>query len=597
MIDGLDSPDEFAKKTTSKRQPSRAIFTKLDAALHQAYVAATVADQLGAVQTLLSEIGAFQERYAKLARKLRDQGLYRARSTIVAQLEQQARAALLSLQREAVFENSAVRLSQANRQGLAKDVLGEGQPITHEFMLEYALRKAQDGTDLKGILDRLSRDAFEFLAKDLHLKRLETLLGPSDMQWFAVYIIGAMLLPPDGSSNSLLRCFRPNKVKGEVIRCLSPMVTSKPIALALLRKKLRIVVVPRNRYLTDLPMFAHLKDVICRGGGRVWNSTRGVGDVSHGGYSYVACTEENLMGYELDSCLRRQYPQKTSACPDGHTLDSGSPRNYYTLTDWGTPLVYDEGYSTTIHEFAHFIHRQAMTAEDRQVVTTAYEKWRRGMTPEDESERIFRLPTLSPSESKARSALHRDLALHRIQSLLKRRNLSENERADLSDLMMQHVFAPQPRTTKSELQMGWEWVDGPIGITAKEKDRRRKDEVRTRKMESKLPAVQRDVDVTILGKPVKMHETESVHLPRLMASLPQDGSPCCYAASHVEEYFAQLSCCWLEANGGSDGYTKKPRRNSQAWARENEPRPIVDLLERLYGSATVPNTNPLSRPL
>ena len=61
--------------------------------------------------------------------------------------------------------------------------------------------------------------------------------------------------------------------------------------------------------------------------------------------------------------------------------------------------------------------------------------------------------------------------------------------------------------------------------------------------------------------------------------------------SHVEEYFAQVSCCWLEANGGSDSYTGKPRQNRQDWVRNNEPRPIVDLLERLYGSATVPGTN------
>lgn len=597
MIDGLLTPEQFARQTTSKRSPSRTIFAALDAALQACYTAATVAEQLASVQALLSTISAFQERYAKLASRLRDLSLYRARSTIVAQLEQQAKTVLVALQREDRFEPTAVRLSQEDRKGLAKDVLAEREPITSEFMLEYALKKAGDGRALKSVLHRVGREAFEFLAKELHAKRIEVLLGPDDAQWFAVYLIGAMLLPPDGSTNSLLRCFRPNKIRQEVIRCLSPMITHKSIALALLRKRLRIVVVPRNRYLTDLPMFAHLKDVICRGGGRVWNSTRGVGDISHGGYFYVACTEENLMGYELDSALKRHYPHKTSACPEGHALDAGSPRHYYTLSEWGTPLVYDEGYSTTIHEFAHFIHRHAMSADDRKRVSTHYEKWRRGMTEQDEAERSFQLPTLSPAQSKARSQLHRELVLRRIAQLLRRRNLSEPERQDLADLMMQHVVQPQAQTPKQTLQMGWEWVDGPIGLTEKEVARRKQDEARTRKLESKLPAQQRDVEVTILGKPVKVHETESVHLPRYMASLPHDGSPACYAASHVEEYFAQLSCCWLEANGGSDSYTDKPRKNSQAWARDNEPRPMVDLLERLYGSATVPGTNPLSKPL
>ena len=597
MIDGLFSPEEFARQTHNKRSPGRAVFTKLDAALLTAHRAATVREQLQAVQSLLTEIGEFQDRYARLASKLRDKSLYQARSTLVAQLEQQAKQVLPLLQREDRFETTAVQLSQSAREGVAKDVIGEQEPITQEFMLEFALRKAEDGNDLRRVLNRVDRVAFELLAKEQHIKRIEALLGPADATWFAVYIISSMLLPPDGSTNSLLRCWRPNRVKQEVIRCLSPMVTNKAIAMALLRKKLRIVVVPRNRYLTDLPMFAQYKDVICRGGGRVWNSTRGVGDVAHGGYRYVACTEENLMGYMLDSTLVRHYPQKSSACPANHTLDAGSPRNYYTLTQWGSPLIYDEGYSTTIHEFAHFIHRQAMSTEDRSLVQTHYEKWRRGMTKEDEAERSFRLPTLSPSESQARSKLHRDLALHRIQSLMKRKDLSESERQDLADLMMQHVFAPRAATVKSELEMGWDWVDGPIGLTSQEKARRRKDEERDRKLSSKIPSVKREVEVQILGKSVRMQETESVSLPRYMASLPHDGSPACYASSHVEEYFAQVSCCWLEANGGTDGYTSKPRKNSQEWVRNNEPRPIVELLERLYGNATVPGTNPLSKPL
>ncbi len=597
MIDGLFTPEEFARQTTSKRSPNRALFGKLDAALLTTHRAATVHEQLGAVQSLLSEIGELKDRYARLASKLRDKSLYRARSTVIAQLEQQAGRALLLLQREDRFEPTAVRLSQSDRQGVAKDVLSEPEPITQEFMLEYALRKAENGSDLRRVLGRVSGAAFELLAADRHLKRIEALLGPEDASWFAVYIISSMLLPTDGSTNSILRCWRPNRVKKEVIRCLSPMVVDKAIAIALLRKKLRIVVVPRNRYLTDLPMFAQYKDVICRGGGRVWNSTRGVGDVSHGGYGYVACTEENLMGYPLDSSLVRHYPHKSSACPADHTLDAGSPRNYYTLTEWGSPLVYDEGYSTTIHEFAHFIHRQAMSTADRALIKSHYEKWRRGLTVEDESERVFTLPTQSERESRARTALHRELALHRIQTLMRRKNLSESERQDLSDLMMQHVFARQEKTPKSSLQMGWEWVDGPIGLTDPEKARRKGDAERDRKLSSKLPAAQREVEVQILGKPVKMHETESVSLPRYMASLPHDGSERCYAASHVEEYFAQVSCCWLEANGGSDPYTGKPRQNRQDWVRNNEPRPIVDLLERLYGSATVPGTNPLSQPL
>ncbi len=597
MIEGLFTEEEFARLTTYKKNPNRSLLLSLDRALKTAQAALATAEQIDAVQALIRDIHTFQDRYARLAAKLRDKSLYRRRSTIIAQLERQAKTALSALQRQAVFEAAALQLSQQDRQGLPKDVLSETEPFTQEFALEFALRKAKDGSDLKKVLDRVGRDTFELLAKDLHARRIEALLGPNDLQWFAAFLISSSLLPPDGSTNKLLRCWRPNKVKQEVLRCLSPMVTNKQIALALLRKKVRIVVVPRNRYLTDLPMFANLKDRICRGGGRVWNSTRGVGDVSHGGFAYLACTEENLMGYQLDSSLKRHYPQKSTTCPPNHTLDYGSDRSYYTLTEWGSPIIYDEGYSTTIHEFAHIIHRQAMSSEDRTMLTTQYQKWRRGMTEQDFAERTFRLPNLSPQESTARSKLHRGLALHRISTLIKRRNLSSSEKEDLADLMAQHVFSSASHTPKQELQMGWEWVDGPIGLTDAEKQRRKKDEERDFKMGRKIPAEQRDVEITILGKKVKVHETETVSMPRYMASLPHDGSPRCYASSHVEEYFAQLTCCWLEANGGNDSYTSKPRKNSQAWIRDNEPRPIVELLERLYGSATVPNTNPLSRPL
>ena len=76
--------------------------------------------------------------------------------------------------------------------------------------------------------------------------------------------------------------------------------------------------------------------------------------------------------------------------------------------------------------------------------------------------------------------------------------------------------------------------------------------------------MQREAEVSIPGKPVKMHETESSACRAAMASLPHDGSERCQPSSHVEEYFAQVSCCcWLEANGGSDSYTGKPRQNRQ----------------------------------
>ena len=84
MIDGLFTPEEFARQTTSKRSRNRALFGRLDAALLTAHRAATVHEQLQTVQSLLSEIGELKGRYARLASKLRDKSLYRAHSTVIA---------------------------------------------------------------------------------------------------------------------------------------------------------------------------------------------------------------------------------------------------------------------------------------------------------------------------------------------------------------------------------------------------------------------------------------------------------------------------------------------------------------------------------
>jgi hypothetical protein len=70
------------------------------------------------------------------------------------------------------------------------------------------------------------------------------------------------------------------------------------------------------------------------------------------------------------------------------------------------------------------------------------------------------------------------------------------------------------------------------------------------------------------------------------------GTKTCYAASTVREYFAQLVNAWLGANMGNDPYTGKPRNNGKQWVIANEPRPIVDLLERVFGQRALEDLNP-----
>ena len=66
----------------------------------------------------------------------------------------------------------------------------------------------------------------------------------------------------------------------------------------------------------------------------------------------------------------------------------------------------------------------------------------------------------------------------------------------------------------------------------------------------------------------------------------------CYAANNETEYFAQLSNAWLGVNMGTDPYTRQPRNNGQQWVRNNEPREIVNLFERIYGEKALEDLNP-----
>ena len=61
----------------------------------------------------------------------------------------------------------------------------------------------------------------------------------------------------------------------------------------------------------------------------------------------------------------------------------------------------------------------------------------------------------------------------------------------------------------------------------------------------------------------------------------------CYASQSEEEYFAQLSNAYLGTNLGRDATTGQPRRNGRAWVKANEPKEMVELLDRLYKHKTV----------
>jgi peptidoglycan hydrolase-like protein with peptidoglycan-binding domain len=135
----------------------------------------------------------------------------------------------------------------------------------------------------------------------------------------------------------------PVAARTEALRILTVQLANKAIARGSIDNHIGVVIVPRNKLMTDLPQFASLAGQTTFDG-RNWETTRGSGGLTLDGNVFTAIAEENLLG---------------GAC---------------TAMFNGTPVSgqYAEGYSTTSHEFAHTLHNYVLTAADRTAITTAY---------------------------------------------------------------------------------------------------------------------------------------------------------------------------------------------------------------------------------
>ncbi|MFC9160656.1 lonely Cys domain-containing protein [Streptomyces fungicidicus] len=111
------------------------------------------------------------------------------------------------------------------------------------------------------------------------------------------------------------------------------MLQDPAVAARLLKGGSRVLMVPRGEALTSLDAFRFLRGAVT-GDGRPWDDVRGVGTRT------AAVTEENLLG------------ERT-------TVGTGKS-------------AYPDGYSTTLHEFAHTIHLHALDPVDRQRITNAF---------------------------------------------------------------------------------------------------------------------------------------------------------------------------------------------------------------------------------
>jgi hypothetical protein len=137
----------------------------------------------------------------------------------------------------------------------------------------------------------------------------------------------------------------------EALRVLSTELLDRSTALRMIANRVQAVIVPRGKKMTELAEFAPLLTSDSGKGpgktfdGREWASVRGVGNVSLNGRMYAALTEENLLG----------------GVPDTAVGGGG----------------YAVGYSTTTHEFAHVLHRNGLSAEQKKLVSKHYNRKRK----------------------------------------------------------------------------------------------------------------------------------------------------------------------------------------------------------------------------
>lgn len=131
------------------------------------------------------------------------------------------------------------------------------------------------------------------------------------------------------------------KARTVALSHLAILLKDKSIARNLLDKKTAVVVIPKNKKMTDLPQFSSLAGKKTFDG-REWENVRGSGGMEINGHIYVAVTEENTLGTDAEGDV------------------SG--------TDW----CYASGYSTTTHEIAHVVDIHGLTAEDRKKVDELY---------------------------------------------------------------------------------------------------------------------------------------------------------------------------------------------------------------------------------
>ncbi|MCX4751314.1 hypothetical protein OG455_38435 [Kitasatospora sp. NBC_01287] len=174
-------------------------------------------------------------------------------------------------------------------------------------------------------------------------------LTPEQRRWFAKNpaLVDRLRdeLPPEEFARTAARflvnvdprCAQPVAAREAALVQVGRMLQDPHVAAELLKRGAGVTVVPKDLPMTDVPAFGWMRGTHADGAsgdGRGWDTVRGSGGLE------TAVTEENLLG------------ETTTVGSDEH---------------------YDDGYSTTTHEFAHNLHQFGLSPADRRTITEAYQ--------------------------------------------------------------------------------------------------------------------------------------------------------------------------------------------------------------------------------
>ncbi len=134
-----------------------------------------------------------------------------------------------------------------------------------------------------------------------------------------------------------------DNTKTRAIEIIQMELASKDVARSLLDQNTKVIVIPRNKKMTDVVEFDKLKGTKTFDG-RDWEQVRGAGGFKVPGVNaiYVAISEENTTG----------------ASAEGDAA--------------GTSWCYSPGYSTSVHEMSHVVDVYGISAAQRDKVDAAY---------------------------------------------------------------------------------------------------------------------------------------------------------------------------------------------------------------------------------